>query len=92
MCDKLRSMNFFSVSVGSAAVADVAATILKGSGGYLVDPHTGVGVAGMQKFLLESSPQVDSGTPLLCMACAHPAKFPSFLQQVRQLRCAHSAQ
>jgi len=36
--------------------------------GYVLDPHTAVGIAAGQKLCPE-------GTPLVCLATAHPAKF-----------------
>ena len=35
--------------------------------GYLLDPHTAVGVKAVEK--------TDLQTPVICLACAHPAKF-----------------
>jgi threonine synthase len=36
--------------------------------GYLLDPHTAVGVKAAQDFIAD-------GTPMVCLATAHPAKF-----------------
>lgn len=36
--------------------------------GYVVDPHTAVGIAAARRF--------ESEGPMLCLATAHPAKFP----------------
>ncbi len=36
--------------------------------GYLVDPHTAVGVKAAREF-------IDSASPIVCLATAHPAKF-----------------
>ena len=41
--------------------------------GYLLDPHTAVGV--------EAAKQVDLEGPVVCLACAHPAKFSSAVHQ-----------
>ena len=46
-----------------AAMADLYA-----SGRYLIDPHTAVGVAAAQRF--------PDHRPMICLAAAHPAKFP----------------
>jgi len=43
--------------------------------GYVLDPHSAVGVAAARQ--LGSSPDV----PLVCLACAHWAKFPDALTQ-----------
>ena len=34
---------------------------------YLLDPHTAVGVCAAEK--------IEIRTPVICLACAHPAKF-----------------
>jgi threonine synthase len=36
--------------------------------GYLLDPHTAVGVKAAQDF-------IEDGVPMVCLATAHPAKF-----------------
>ncbi len=41
--------------------------------GYLLDPHTAVGVGAAQQVELEG--------PVVCLACAHPAKFGSAVQK-----------
>ena len=41
--------------------------------GYLLDPHTAVGVGAAK--------QVDLEGPVVCLACAHPAKFSSAVQK-----------
>lgn len=43
--------------------------------GYLADPHTAVGLHVAGKYVQE-------GVPMLCMATAHPAKFPEVVRQV----------
>ena len=45
--------------------------------GYVLDPHSAVGVAAAQQ--LGSTP----GVPMVCLACAHWAKFPDALTQVQ---------
>ena len=35
--------------------------------GYVLDPHTAVGVCAAEKIKIR--------TPVICLACAHPAKF-----------------
>jgi threonine synthase len=58
---------------GSARERDVAATILAtlNETGELVDPHTAVALAVARR----AGPP-DSGTPMVTLATAHPAKFP----------------
>ncbi len=55
----------------------VLAAIREGfqSTGYVLDPHTAIGlVAGRRQ-------RRDPATPLVCLATAHPAKFPDAVQQ-----------
>ena len=40
------------------------------STGYLLDPHTAIGVAAAR------ARRKNQGTPIICLATAHPAKFP----------------
>ncbi|MDX9980139.1 MAG: threonine synthase [Lentisphaeria bacterium] len=42
--------------------------------GYLLDPHTAVGVAVAERFL-------DPELPTVCLATAHPAKFPATIRE-----------
>ena len=58
---------FSSASVGRE---QTLATIgrFKQETGYLLDPHTAVGVRAAQEL-------VTDGTPMVCLATAHPAKF-----------------
>lgn len=43
--------------------------------GYILDPHTAVGVAVAEKF------QTLENIPTVCLATAHPAKFPDAIEQ-----------
>lgn len=43
--------------------------------GYILDPHTAVGVAVAEKF------QMSENIPTVCLATAHPAKFNDAIQQ-----------
>ncbi len=63
-----------------AASADEAETRATMAGvfeatGELIDPHTAVGVRGGRQSRL------DPATPLVCLATAHPAKFPEAVEQ-----------
>ena len=57
---------------GSVSDEETVATIrsVYEEEGYLVDPHTAVGIAVARK-------QAEPGLPLVCLATAHPAKFDS---------------
>jgi len=57
--------------------AETMATMaqVRAESGYLLDPHTAVGVfAGRQA-------RLDPGIPVVALACAHPAKFPAAVEQ-----------
>ncbi len=49
---------------------------------YLLDPHTAVGVAVAKRLQLPD-------TPTICLATAHPAKFPEAIQQATGENVAH---
>lgn len=50
--------------------------------GYLLDPHTAVGVAVAERCGLD-------GEPMVCVATAHPAKFPDAISQATGEDLAH---
>lgn len=50
--------------------------------GYLLDPHTAVGVAVAEEKGL-------SGDPVICLATAHPAKFPEAIREATGQDLAH---
>jgi threonine synthase len=59
---------------------DEAATLatiksLEAATGYLADPHTAVGISAAQRSARRS------GTPMITLATAHPAKFPDAIRQ-----------
>lgn len=56
-----------------AATANVIASMLSGNG-YLMDPHTAVGIKVARD-------QDASDTPMVVLATAHPAKFPDAVRQ-----------
>jgi threonine synthase len=47
---------------------------LHAGAGYLADPHTAVGIAAAR------ARRGDRATPMICLATAHPAKFPDAMQ------------
>lgn len=69
---------------GVGATADVLATIRRvwETDAYLLDPHTAVGVhvAGLHR---------QAGVPMVCLATAHPAKFPKAIEQATGRDLAH---
>ncbi len=64
-----------SFAAGRTSEADTAATITQvwRDAGYLLDPHTAVGVHVAQQLDLGSA-------PVICLATAHPAKFPAAVE------------
>jgi len=48
---------------------------------YLIDPHTAVGVAAARRLALEA--------PMVCLATAHPAKFPESVDRAVGAAVAH---
>jgi threonine synthase len=59
--------DFVAVAVSEDQVANTIAEFYK-TYGYILDPHTAVGVKAAQKFKT-------GGVPIVCLATAHPAKF-----------------
>lgn len=59
----------------SATTADVLEAIRQchSRHGYVLDPHTACGWAVAEKF--------SAGDPIICLATAHPAKFPAAIEQ-----------
>jgi len=73
-------------SVFAAASVDDAATIaeirsLHQRTGYLADPHTAVGIAAAR-----ATGVVGGDRPVVCMATAHPAKFPDAVEAATGVR------
>lgn len=63
------------------ASEDVVATTMKrvlGEQGYLLDPHTAVGVAVAHHVADEEN--LDPSVPIITLATAHPAKFPAAVE------------
>ena len=58
--------DFCSRTVDEEETSDMIASFHRQ--GYLLDPHTAVGVKAAQEF-------IDSASPMVCLATAHPAKF-----------------
>jgi len=58
---------FDSASVGREQTLETIGRF-KQETGYLLDPHTAVGVRAAQELVVD-------GTPVVCLATAHPAKF-----------------
>ncbi|CAN7291269.1 threonine synthase [Bosea sp. LjRoot90] len=63
--------DFDAVSQDEASIANEIGTTWR-EAGYLLDPHSAIGVAAARKLL-----QADPATPVVALGTAHPAKFPA---------------
>ena len=72
-----------TICAGSASTAETLATIrdVYERHGYVVDPHTAVGIAVAKR--------LGVGSPLVCVATAHPAKFPESVDRALGKPLAH---
>ena len=69
-----RSRDFLAEAVDdTGTIAEIAATAE--SAGYLADPHTAVGLAAARRLGLGRD------RPVVCLATAHPAKFPDAVER-----------
>jgi threonine synthase len=64
--DQIRR-DFVAASVPEAAVSETIASFYQ-KHGYILDPHTAIGVKAAQQYKTV-------GVPMVCLATAHPAKF-----------------
>jgi threonine synthase len=73
-------------AAGEAGTAQTLAMIKKcyDQEGYILDPHTAVGVAVAERF-------ADSAVPTICLATAHPAKFTDAIEQAIGVAAHHPA-
>jgi threonine synthase len=65
-------------STGSSSSNNSSSTSSSASNKYVIDPHTAVGVAAalqLQAQTSDNSTTANKHVPLVCMGCAHPAKF-----------------
>lgn len=75
--DQARKL-FSSFSLNDEGTLQTIAQVYKNSK-YLVDPHTAIGVAAAR------AERWSKQTPMVCLATAHPAKFPESIEQARRL-------
>ncbi|WP_019602947.1 threonine synthase [Teredinibacter turnerae] len=68
---------FSSYRVGDDETVDVIRSVFE-STEYLLDPHTAIGVQAARQTRRNNS------TPMVCLATAHPAKFPEAVKQAGQ--------
>ncbi|MFM2043757.1 MAG: hypothetical protein RLY86_2333 [Pseudomonadota bacterium] len=52
--------------------------------GYLLDPHTAVGVHAARQAMAAAT--LDPSVPVVALACAHPAKFPDAVERATGVR------
>ncbi|KAG5180030.1 tryptophan synthase beta subunit-like PLP-dependent enzyme [Tribonema minus] len=72
--DGIAALNFKSVSVSNARAAAAIRTAYQADS-YVLDPHTAVGVATAMDTILKNRRGI-----VVCMGCAHAAKFPETIQ------------
>jgi len=60
-----------SAAVADNEVLETISDVYKRGDGYVLDPHSAIGVAAARK-----QRPAGSTTPMICLACAHWAKFP----------------
>ncbi len=65
--------DFAAARAGEEATAEAIATTLARSG-YLLDPHSAVGVSVARRLR-------EAETPMVTLATAHPSKFPAAVKQ-----------
>lgn len=76
-----KARSIFSASRCSDAQTSVTMAECFNESGYMIDPHTAVGLhAG------RSEKDRNSAVPLVVLACAHPAKFPDAVEQATGIR------
>ncbi len=72
---------FTSTSITDEQTISTMASVYKDHGGYLLDPHAAVAVAAAGKLSSEFNPD----TKVVCLATAHPAKFPDAIRKALAL-------
>jgi threonine synthase len=72
---------FISTSIPDEQTISTMASVYKDHGGYLLDPHAAVAVAAADKLSSEFNPDMK----VVCLATAHPAKFPDAIRKALAL-------
>ena len=81
-----RDPTFVAASLDDRATLDLIADLHHRTG-YLADPHTAVGI-GAARACRDERGGGDGGRPVVCLATAHPAKFPDAVEQATGVRPA----
>ena len=76
---------FVAASLDDRATLDEIAGLHRRTG-YLADPHTAVGIGAARRCRAGDASAADR--PVVCMATAHPAKFPDAVEQATGVRPA----
>lgn len=66
--------DFFAARCGEEDTLKTMKDVYSATGGYVIDPHTAVGIHAAR-----SAPQVN--IPTVSLACAHPSKFPDAVER-----------
>ncbi len=74
-----RDLRFDAASIDDAATIDIIRDVHARTG-MLVDPHTAVGIGAAR------ATRRDPDVPMVCLATAHPAKFPDAVEQATGIR------
>jgi threonine synthase len=74
------SRGFLTSSISDEETAQTMSSIYKGEG-YLLDPHAAVAVAAANKW----KDKLAEGSKVLCLATAHPSKFPEVVKNALQV-------
>ena len=77
--------SFVAASLDDAATLAEIADLHRRTG-YLADPHTAVGIGAARA--VGAGPAGEEGRPVVCMATAHPAKFPDAVERATGVRPA----
>jgi threonine synthase len=75
--DKAREL-FVSHRLDDQGTVEAISSVYKDTG-YVIDPHTATGIMAAR----ETRP--DSATPVVCLATAHPAKFPDAIEKTNSV-------
>ena len=73
-----RALKLFSAFRADDVLTRETMTDWYGQTGMMIDPHTAVGLAAAKQVLAAEPELIDS--PLISLACAHPAKFPDAVE------------
>ena len=78
--EKLNKINniFAAFKIGDVETLDIIKKIYK-EHEYMLDPHSAIGYGALQKAIEQK--MISIHTPIISLACAHPAKFPQVIKK-----------